>query len=90
MADKPAPHVTVGVLGWGNRKSGLEAYGEGGRWGNGKHGDLLGDALEREGQHEGAHLIVVALPRFGAVTDERALEAVRETIDKLVQEAASS
>jgi hypothetical protein len=61
--------VLKGVLGWGNRKGGLEAYGPGGRWeGEGHysdHGDLLGDALDRAGASEGATLLVVAVPRFG-------------------------
>ena len=64
------PPVTLrGFLGWGNRKSGLEAYGPGGRWhGADRNGDLLGDALEREGGYEGASLLVVAVNRFGDVT----------------------
>lgn len=57
--------VLRGVLGWGNRKSGVEAYGPDGRWGQGREGDLLGDALEREGATEGATLLVIAVPRFG-------------------------
>lgn len=67
---KPSPKeptvVIEGVLGWGNRKSGLESYGSGGRWeGQGTHaedGDLLGDALEREGCYEGGNLIVICVP----------------------------
>lgn len=77
------PVVIRGVLGWGNRKNGLEAYGPGGRWeGKGIHakdGDLLGDALDRAGAHEGATLLVIAVDRFGetAVLDEiqRVLDA---------------
>lgn len=62
--------ITIrGILGWGNRKGGLEAYGPGGRWnGEGhyaKDGDLLGDALDRAGVTEGATLLVIAVPRFG-------------------------
>jgi len=61
--------VLRGVLGWGNRKSGTEAYGPGGRWADrglgGSEGDLLGDALEREGASEGHQLLVIAVPRFG-------------------------
>ena len=65
------PIVLDGVLGWGNRKSGCEAYGPGGRW-EGRRvrgseqdvGDLLGDALERVGGSEGMNLIVVAVDRF--------------------------
>jgi hypothetical protein len=70
------PVVVRGVLGWGNRKGGYEAYGPGGRWEGeghyGHYGDLLGDALERAGATEGATLLVVAVPRFGdtAVLDE--------------------
>lgn len=77
MPEKPAPHVTIGQLGWGNRKNGLEAYGEGGRWGEGRDGDLLGDALEREGQHEGANLVVIVLPRFCPVDQAAVAEQVR-------------
>lgn len=61
--------VLRGVLGWGNRKSGCEAYGPGGRWSDrgqgGADGDLLGDALERAGASEGHALLVIAVPRFG-------------------------
>ncbi len=79
MSDEAASEVVIvtGVLGWGNRKGGLEAYGPGGRWRkrddgsevevpNGTDwtwGDLLGDALERAGVTEGAHLLVIAIPR---------------------------
>ena len=60
------PVTLRGILGWGNRKSGLEAYGPGGRWhGANRDGDLLGDALERVGGYEGATLLVVAVNRFG-------------------------
>lgn len=66
-----APIVLRGVLGWGNRKSGLEAYGPGGRWqskgeakSNAEVGDLLGDTLDRQGAGEGADLIVIAVPRL--------------------------
>lgn len=80
------PIVVRGVLGWGNRKTGLEAYGPGGRWdntdpGGGAHpranpdGDLLGDALERAGAHEGATLLVIAVDRFG---DTSVLDALAE------------
>lgn len=54
--------VTRGVLGWGNRKSGCEAYGPGGRWEGGEFGHLLGDHLEELGAAEGTRLIVVAVP----------------------------
>jgi hypothetical protein len=68
------PTAIRGVLGWGNRKSGLEVYGPDGRWGGtGRDGDLLGDALARAGQTEGASLVVVAVPRFG---DTLLLDAV--------------
>ena len=84
--------VTVlrGVLGWGNRKSGLEAYGPGGRWGEGREGDLLGDALERAGAHEGADLLVIAVDRFGdlsAIANVMALftDATDETKNRLAQ-----
>lgn len=67
------PVVLRGVLGWGNRKGGLEAYGPGGRWvpnRNGQEGggDLLGDALEEAGASEGATLLVIAIPRHGDLT----------------------
>lgn len=59
--------LTQGILGWGNRKTGLEAYGAGGRWeGHQPHpedGDLLGDALEREGNTEGDVLLIVSISR---------------------------
>jgi len=57
-----APVVMLGRLGWGNRKTGVEAYGPGDRWGGNEYGDLLGDALEREGCHEGTRLVVIAFP----------------------------
>jgi hypothetical protein len=65
-----APIVVRGFLGWGNRKGDLEAYGEGGRWAPAIRagepaGDLLGDALERAGAHEGATLLVIAVNRHG-------------------------
>ena len=79
MSDEAASEVVIvtGVLGWGNRKGGLEAYGPGGRWRkrddgsevevpngtDGTWGDLLGDALERAGVTEGADLLVIAIPR---------------------------
>ena len=76
------PIVLRGILGWGNRKFGLEAYGPGGRWsGRDRHadeskfGDLLGDALERAGAHEGATLLVIAVDRFG---DTSVLDALAE------------
>lgn len=69
--------IVSGYLGWGNRKTGCEAYGPGGRWmrrhggdkvdppngTDGTQGDLLGDALERAGFTEGATLLVVAINR---------------------------
>lgn len=78
------PIAIRGVLGWGNRKSGLEAYGPGGRWDNlepsggvrprsNPDGDLLGDALERAGATEGAELLVIAVNRRG---DRFILQAV--------------
>ena len=70
--------VLRGVLGWGNRKGGGEAYGPGGRWEGGQDGDLLGDALERVGAHEGATLLVVAVNRFGDY------EALFDQIERLV------
>lgn len=96
------PIVLKGVLGWGNRKSGLEAYGPGGRWhrganGQGTDGDLLGDALDREGASEGADLIVVAVPRLcggdyptmAAVT-EKMHAAVLAAVDEVMADVQES
>ncbi len=78
------PIVIEGVLGWGNRKGGCEAYGPGGRWdGEGTyadHGDLLGDALERAGGAEGMGLVVVAVDRFAGSHLSGLAEAVAETV----------
>jgi hypothetical protein len=83
-------HIHVGVLGWGNRKSGLEAYGSGGRWhGRGvgvddtDTGDLLGDALAREGCHEGAALVVVAVQRRSKHDLPTVEAAVRKAVEAL-------
>lgn len=80
--------VTTGVLGWGNRKSGCEAYGPGGRWEGrseattpGEVGDLLGDHLEREGATEGARLVVVALPRFCPVDPDLLAAQIRSMVE---------
>lgn len=84
------PIVVRGILGWGNRKTGLEAYGPGGRWdntdpGGGAHpranpdGDLLGDALDRAGAHEGADLLVIAVNRTG---DTSVLDRIAALIDE--------
>lgn len=75
------PIVLRGVLGWGNRKGGCEAYGPGGRWApsrNGQDGggDLLGDALEQVGASEGATLLVIAVPRFGDLSVLDRIEAL--------------
>lgn len=72
------PVALRGVLGWGNRKNGLEAYGPGGRWDNvdPSGGDLLGDALDRAGAHEGATLLVIAIDRFGDTTVLDRIEAL--------------
>jgi len=85
--DWERPVVIQGVLGWGNRKHGLEAYGPGGRWEGrgtttGEPGDLLGDALEREGAHEGRGLIVVAIERFATGY----LGELKELIEVVVDE----
>lgn len=89
------PIVVRGYLGWGNRKSGLEAYGPGGRWnrnpdgtrfapvpngGDPADGDLLGDALERAGATEGAEFIVIAVKRFGDY--ETLFEAIEEWLEQ--------
>lgn len=85
MSDTPEPRKPVvlrGVLGWGNRKGGYEAYGPEGRWGGegnyADHGDLLGDALERAGATEGATLLVIAVPRFGDLSVLDAAERLTE------------
>lgn len=80
--------VIRGHLGWGNRKSGLDAYGPGGRWDpppevmaeNARHGDLLGDALDRAGVSEGAELIVVAVPRSMLMADRAAGDKVEAIV----------
>lgn len=59
---RPPAVLLRGILGWGNRKAGLDAYGPDGRWGGDEHGDLLGDALERAGAGEADTLVVVAIP----------------------------
>lgn len=82
--------VVRGFLGWGNRKSGLEAYGPEGRWGNGEEGDLLGDALAREGSSEGAVLFVVAVPRSDQPHgDKHAHDALMNRIEQAVTAAAN-
>jgi hypothetical protein len=95
------PIVTTGVLGWGNRKSGLEAYGPGGRWAgrvelpprpatNAGLGDLLGDHLDEQGASEGADLVVVALPRRCGVDPTAALAAILRVVDDLKADAAEA
>lgn len=81
MSEPKPPVVLRGILGWGNRKGGCEAYGPGGRWApprNGQEygGDLLGDALEEVGAHEGATLLVIAVDRFGDTTVLDRIEAL--------------
>ena len=89
-----APIVVRGFLGWGNRKNDLDAYGPGGRWdnpveGGGRRedsnpdGDLLGDALDRAGAHEGATLLVIAVDRFGDTT-------VLDEVERLMAERSSA
>jgi hypothetical protein len=87
-----SPIVTRGVIGWGNRKGGVEAYGPLGRWAtatdmpnrsnaNVVYGDLLGDHLDELGAHEGSYLIVVAVPsRFGAEQADRIEARIRMVI----------
>jgi hypothetical protein len=84
--------VTSGHQGWGNRKSGCEAYGPGGRWAgpielpnrsnaNVAHGDLLGDHLDELGCHEGSPFIVIAATsRF----DVDEFDALRERIERFL------
>ena len=79
--------VTVrGVLGWGNRKVGFEAYGPGGRWGGtGRDGDLLGDALASAGCTEGAGLVVVAVDRFAGHGLDSLVDAINQTVTMWLQ-----
>lgn len=72
--------ITTGILGWGNRKNGLEAYGPQGRWFKRASatksedvGDLLGDHLESVGLHEGSRLIVIGMNRFDLTPDREEL-----------------
>jgi hypothetical protein len=93
QADDRTPVMMRGYVGWGNRKAGVEAYGPGGRWnGEGEHadyGDLLGEALERAGCHEGSPFLVVAIPsRFGKDDldgFEEAIQAVIRTREMLAE-----
>jgi len=86
-ARRPAV-VVRGVLGWGNYDNGtnsqLNLYGPGGRWSDnglgGPHGDLLAEALEREGLDEGTRLVIVALPRFCALDADEIETAVRKMV----------
>lgn len=80
--------VTAASQGWGNRKSGCEAYGPFGRWVDGPQvpnrdymnvlfGDLLGDHLDELGAGEGSPLIVIAsTSRFDTPEFEKLREAV--------------
>lgn len=89
--------VTHGILGWGNRKSGYEAYGPHGRWytarashdGNRSTttGDLLGDHLRDVGATEGQRLIVVALP-YG--TTEEGAEGLEAAVTELMTQLVPS
>lgn len=90
---RPTPIVASGILGWGNRKAGLEAYGPGGRWAgpedlpdrpaeNVAYGDLLGDYLGERGAFEGAQLIVIAFNRF---TPVESVDALRAEIGTLLE-----
>ena len=73
--------VTHGYNGWGNRKSGCEAYGPGGRWTEHLDGDLLGDHLDSLGCHEGSPIIVISsTSRF----DGAEFEALRERISQFL------
>lgn len=81
--------VARGILGWGNRKFGLEPYGPGGRWfrraeldaagTSGESGDLLGDHLDREGFHEGDRLVIFGFDRFA--TDEEIDEFIAGSME---------
>lgn len=90
------PIVIEGVLGWGNRKFGCEAYGPGGRWlnrrtatGEAEVGDLLGDALERAGGTEGMPLVVVAVDRFAGGDEVMASlrGAIQQTVNVWMEHA---
>ena len=66
-----------GYLGWGNRKTGLEAYGPGGRWDAAtRDGDLLGDAMEHNGDTEGAALFIISVSRAEQIAD-------RDLVDRI-------
>lgn len=87
--------ITTGILGWGNRKVGYEAFGPQGRWHRRTSatksedvGDLLGDHLQEVGLHEGARLIIIGTDRFelddaGA---ERLLTLIEETVRRFEDE----
>lgn len=77
-----------------NTLSSLDCYGPGGRWGdgndpglappmngrNGEGGDLLPDALAREGLTEGASLVVVAVSRQAQMADRGLAERIESAI----------
>jgi hypothetical protein len=80
--------IIRGILGWGNRKSGLDAYGPCGRWGGEVvyanqrgDGDLLGDALYRMGAREGATLLVIAV---GRETPQKDIQAFFDYVEGYV------
>jgi hypothetical protein len=86
--------VTAARQGWGNRKTGCEAYGPLGRWAgpiempnrrneNVLYGDLLGDHLDECGAGEGSPLIVIAsTSRF----DTPEFDELREAVTNFVAE----
>lgn len=75
LAEGETPNVLVGLLGWSNKRNGVEFY----RWDDKiipRHGSEWGDLLaynEAIAKAEGAPVIVVALPR--ATTPEQVHEA---------------
>lgn len=79
--------ITHGVLGWGNRKTGLEAYGPEGRWGGGPDGHLLGDHLAENGVNEGAVLIVVAVDRRDLPRTQTEIDQLTTTLGRAVNDA---
>lgn len=84
--------VVRGFLGWANPGSNvthsLEAYGPGGRWGNGRLGHLLSDAIAEAGLTEGAELFVVAVPRADQPHgDQLAHDLLMRRIEQVVRDA---
>lgn len=60
--------IVRGKLGWRNAENSIvgnfDTYGPDGRWGNGRRGQALADALREADCVEGDQLIVISLDRF--------------------------